>query len=511
MTPQQMAECDRRAIASGTPGIVLMERAGAAVASRVVRMLGGAYGKRVTVLAGRGNNGGDGLVVARRLQRAGALVKVALLTPAGDLEGDPLAMYERLIPLRIAVGSPSASLLVEACAESDLIVDALFGTGFRGALSGPADEWVSAVELSKRPVVSVDIPSGVDGNTGEVGSRAVRADLTVAIEAIKAGLVAGRGPEFAGRIEIAPIGIATDLVEPAAIIFDFDDVNRMLPRRNVMAHKWSAGSVLVVAGSRGMSGAAVMTARSALIAGAGIVTACVPASVQSAIAASSPETMTLGVAETADGCIDEDAVDEIVERSSRFAVLAIGPGLGRSPSTAAVVTQLLETVEKPVVVDADGLNLLGNSAASVIGHRRAPTVITPHPGELARLLGARTVDIEAERLDVATAVAGKWGCVVVLKGPRTIIAAPDVPAAVNATGGPELATAGSGDVLTGVVAAFLAQSMIARNAGSAAAFVHGLAGEIAGRATSGAGVQALDIAEAVPNAIEVVRKGGLTD
>ncbi|RIK11366.1 MAG: bifunctional ADP-dependent NAD(P)H-hydrate dehydratase/NAD(P)H-hydrate epimerase [Acidobacteria bacterium] len=511
LTPQQMAECDRRAIAGGTPGIVLMERAGSAVAVHAQRMLGGAYGKRVTVLAGSGNNGGDGLVVARKLQRAGALVKVALLTPAGDLSGDPLAMYERLVPLRVAVGSPAASLLVDACGESDLIVDALFGTGFHGSLSGAAAEWVRAVGTSGRPVISIDVPSGVNGSSGEVSGPAIRADLTVAIEAVKTGLIAGAGPVYAGRIEIAPIGISTEGLEPSAVVFEYEDINRILPRRSVVAHKWSAGSVLIVAGSRGMSGAAIMAARSALISGAGIVTACVPKSIQPALAATSPEIMTLGLPETADGTIDEEALEQVVANSDRFGVVAIGPGLGRDPSTGKFVTGVLRGVEKPIVVDADGLNLLGTTAASVIGRRSAPTVITPHPGELARMLGATTSDVEAERLDLAATVAGKWGCVVVLKGSRTLIAAPDVPIAVNPTGGPELATAGSGDVLTGIVAGLVAQSVPPNQAGAAAAFVHGLAGSIAGSRSGGAGVTALAVAGAVPDAIDAIRQGGLTD
>lgn len=511
LTPQQMAECDRLAIVAGTPGSVLMERAGSAVAAHAIRMLDGAYGKKVTVLAGSGNNGGDGLVVARKLQRAGALVKVALLTPAGELSGDPLAMYERLIPLRVAVGSPAASLLIDACGESDLIVDALFGTGFHGTLSGSVAEWVRAVGISGRPVISIDIPSGVNGSSGEVSGPAVRADLTVAIEALKTGLVVGEGPVYAGRIEIASIGIATDVVEPSAVVFEYEDINRMLPRRAVTAHKWSAGSVLVVAGSRGMSGAAVMTARTALISGAGIVTACVPKSVQSVVAAATPEVMTVGLPETAGGAIDEDALDEILAVADRFAVLAIGPGLGRDRSTGGLITRLLRAVGKPVVIDADALNLLGNTAASVIGRRNAPTVITPHPGELARMLGAGVADVEAERLEVATTVACKWGCVVLLKGARTLIAAPDVPTAVNPTGCPELATAGSGDVLTGIVSAFIAQAVPPNQAGAAAAFVHGLAARIAGSRTGGAGVTALAVASAVPEAIGEVRQSRLTD
>lgn len=501
LTPKQMAECDRLTIESGTPSSVLMERAGAAVTSHAIRLMGGAYGKRVTVLVGSGNNGGDGLVIARRLQRSGALVKVALMTPASDLKGDSLAMYQRLVPQRIAVGSPSASILADACAESDLIIDSLFGTGFHGKLEGTAAQWVEAVTTSRCTVISVDIPSGLDGSSGIAAGPAIRADVTVAIEAIKTGLVSGDGPAYSGMIAVAPIGILVANLEPSAVIFEHAEICETLPRRPVTAHKWSAGSVMVVAGSRGMSGAAHLTARAALKAGAGIVMLCVPRSIQPVIASISPEIITMGLPETRDGCLDEDAIHSIVERSSRFRVLAIGPGLGGDRSTAAVVMGLLNEVEKPVVLDADGLNLLSSAAASVIGRRRAPTVITPHAGELARLLGASVSDVEAERLDVAAEVATKWDCVLLLKGPRSLIAAPDVPVAVNPTGGPELATAGSGDVLTGIVSALVAQGLSPRWGAVAAAFVHGIAGGIAARQAGGFGVSAVDILSSIPEAL----------
>lgn len=510
LTPEQMREADSLAIEAGTPGAVLMERAGAAVAARASRMLGGAYGKRIVVLAGKGNNGGDGLVVARKLSRQGALVRVALMCAPEDLRGDALVMYERLVPSRIAVGRPGGKVLGRVCDESDLLVDALFGTGFSGALTGDAARWVDAANGSGRPMLAVDIPSGVDGLTGVAGGPAIRSDRTVAIAALKTGHVLGDGIANSGRLEVVEIGIDATAVDPAALVPEPGDVTAMLNARRPDAHKWSAGSVLVVAGSRGMSGAAVMASRAALEAGAGIVTAAVPASIQPVVAEASSEIMTLGMPETESGGFDRDAFGEISASATRFSVVALGPGLGRDESTRALVIALLSRLEIPFVVDADALNLLGVDAVDVIGGRRATTIITPHPGELGRLLGTDAAAIEAERMQVATSVAAKWGCVVLLKGPRTIVAGEGVPM-VNPTGGPELATAGSGDVLTGVVAAFLAAGAAPQQAAASAAFVHGLAGSVAGGATGGRGVVALDIAASIPEAISGLEAGVLPE
>lgn len=509
LTPGQMAECDRLAISGGVPGTVLMERAGAAVTSRVTRVLDGAYGRRVVVLAGKGNNGGDGLVVARKLHRQGALVRVALAETAVRLTGDSRAMYERLVPSRIPVGLPDVALLADVCRESDVIVDALFGTGFAGSIEGDLAGWVRVANESGRPIVAVDIPSGIDGMTGRNAGACISADLTVAIEALKPGHVLGDGIAASGRIEIAGIGVALDQVEPVALMAEPDDIVGFLPSRKVDAHKWSAGSVLVIAGSRGMSGAAIMTARAALLSGAGIVTVGLPASIQEVVAEATPETMTVGLDETDAGAISADAIDWILEQAHRFSVIAIGPGLGRDDSTAELVADVLTRSDRPVVVDADALNLLGTAAVDVIGGRRGQTVMTPHPGELGRLLGVDATAIESERLDVAKSVADKWGCVVLLKGPRTVIAAPGVPPMVNPTGGPELATAGAGDVLTGVVAALMSAGAPPRDAAVAAAFVHGVAADIAGRPRRGRGVVALDVAQAVPDAISGIEAGRL--
>ncbi len=507
LSPSAMQEADRRTIEAGTPSSVLMERAGHAVAVSVARLLGGAYGRRVLVLAGKGNNGGDGLVVARKLHRMGALVRIALARPPRDLSGDPLAMYEQLVPLKVPVGMPDAALVGEVARSSDVVVDAVFGTGFRGAAGGRVASWIEAVNEAATPVVSVDIPSGVDGADGTARGPAIRATRTVAIAALKCGHVLGKGPELSGEIELADIGIAVEPDDAAAFVSEAEDVRKMLPRRRPDAHKWSAGSVLVVGGSRGMSGAAVLAARAALVGGAGIVCLAIPESLQPQVAAAHPEILTRPLEETPDGFISSAALADVAELASRYRALVLGPGLGRSEDSAALVRSVLGRLENPVVVDADALNCLGTDAVDVVGTREAPTLLTPHPAEMGRMLGVGPAEVDADRLTVASEVASKWGCVVLLKGPRTVVAGPEGVPVVNATGGPELATAGTGDVLAGLCAALIAAGATPVAAAVAGAYIHGVAGAMATSSTGGLGLTAPRLIEYVPAAAEAVSSG----
>jgi hydroxyethylthiazole kinase-like uncharacterized protein yjeF len=502
--PSRMQEADRRTIESGTPSWVLMERAGHSVAVSAAKMVGGAYGRRVLILAGKGNNGGDGLVAARKLHRMGALVRIALTQSPRELSGDPLSMYEQLVPLRIPVGTPEASVIERVARSSDVVIDALFGTGFKGAAGGLVGSWITSVNRSETPIVSVDIPSGLDGVDGSVGGPAIRATRTVALAALKCGHVLGQGPELSGEIELADIGIRVEADDATAFVSEPEDISAMVPSRPMSAHKWSAGSVLVVGGSRGMSGAAVLTARSALEAGSGIVALAVPESLQPQIAAEHPQLLTRPLSETSDGFIDENAFVSVAELAARYDVLAVGPGLGRHPSTGVVVRRILSELTNPVVLDADGLNLLGLDAVDEVGSRAAPVVMTPHPGEMGRMLGVDAAQIDKERISVASDVASKWGCVVLLKGPRTVICGPEGVPVVNMTAGSELATAGSGDVLTGLIAALVSAGASPTSAAVAGAYIHGIAGSIAGSATGGRGVTALQLIGSLAAAIDAV-------
>ncbi|QGG93899.1 NAD(P)H-hydrate dehydratase [Actinomarinicola tropica] len=422
VTPAEMGAIDR---AAPEPVEVLIGRAGAATARAALRMLGGGYGRRVAVLAGPGNNGHDGRDAARRLARRGVRVVVHEL---GDL------------PARID--------------GVDLVVDAALGTGARPGFDAPQ-------VAAGIPVLAVDLPSGVDGLTGEAGDGVLAADRTVTFAALKPGLLLGRGRELAGAVEVADIGLDTTAAR-AHLVTDAD-VARLVPSRPTDAHKWHA-AVWVVAGSPGMTGAAHLTARAAQRAGAGYVRLSTPGLDDDP----GRPTEAVGTPLPSDGWADAVLAD-----AERFRALALGPGLGRASDTADEVRRLLGALETPVVVDGDGLHALGDDPAAVLADRPGPTVLTPHDGEAQRLLGH---PVPADRLDAGRGLAARTGSVVLLKGPTTVVAGPDGRALVVTAGDARLATAGTGDVLTGVVAALLAVGTDPLGAAAAGAHLHGRAG-----------------------------------
>lgn len=452
MVPEEMAACDRAAIAAGTPGVVLMERAGAAVAQAARRMMGGTYGRRVEILCGKGSNGGDGLVAARHLLAMGAAPRLALPEEGCDLAGDAAEHWRRLSGLHIAV-RPAPYL-----ADADLVVDALFGTGLSGPLREPAAGWVEEVNRAGRQVLAVDIPSGVKGGTGEVEGAAVRADCTLTMAALKVGLVRGRGAELSGRVEVADIGIEVPLASASWACLDEADVAAWRPRRRHDTHKWDVGSVLVVAASPGMTGAGVLTASAALRAGAGLVVLAVPGLVRPGLEGHPDLTEIMTASH-----------EEVFDLLPRFSAVALGPGLRVGERQGRLVEQILAEAEVPVVLDADGIN---NTTTASVTARAAPTILTPHAGELARLLGGAVED----PVESVPKLAAQWGCVLLLKGSTTTIASAEGQRVLNLTGRPELATAGTGDVLTGVIAALAAQGLEPWKAAALGAHLHGLAG-----------------------------------
>ena len=454
-----MRRADEAAISSGTPGDVLMERAGRALARAALRLAGGRYGKRALVLCGKGNNGGDGLVAARVLRTEGLTVRVVRL-----FEDDP----------------------VPAASGFDVVVDAIFGTGFKGA---PEGRVAAAIEgLDDHPkVVSADIPSGVDGATGAVAGAAVRAVVTVAMGAEKLGTALSPGASYAGVVEVADIGIP--IPDASVHLVEESDVRRALPARPPHAHKRSGGSVAVLAGSEATKGAALLCARGAGRMGGGYVTLGSTPSVVAVASIPLPEILTRTVTDA--DVLDPVSLDELADVLERADAVAIGPGLGTGDAQEALVARVLREVDVPVVLDADALNVLDRDAAAA---RTAPAVMTPHPAELARLLGVDTADVVADRLRAARAAAERFGCVVVAKGHRTIVAEPGRAVVVPA-GGPQLATAGTGDVLTGATASLLAVGVEPFTAAWCAAYVHGVAGDLAP-----AGALAWDVAEALGTA-----------
>jgi NAD(P)H-hydrate epimerase len=460
LTPEAMSAADRRAIAAGTPVEVLMDRAGHAVAWAVRRALPGTYGRRVVVVCGKGNNGGDGLVAARVLGSWGVRTVVFELAEPIDRR-----RCQRAID------------------EADVVVDAMYGTGFRGALEGDAAWVVEQLDGFAGVVVAVDIPSGVDGLTGAVAGPAVRATRTITFAARKPGVVFEPGRSSAGEVVVADIGIVVDASASEAddddvasgrcALVDAAAVQGWLPSRRPDAHKWTSG-VLVVGGSGGMTGAPLLVSHAAMRAGAGIVWCALPG-LDTARRASGGEVITRALPATDPaGTVARDALEPLLADVGRFAAVALGPGLGGvgDPQVQHVVRGLVAEARPPMVLDADGLNALAGDFTALRARRTlgAPVVLTPHTGEYQRLMGA---PVGADRLAAARALAERSGAVVLLKGPGTVVASPDGGVVLNPTGNAALATAGSGDALTGIIAGFLARGVDAFAAAAAGAWVHG--------------------------------------
>ncbi len=489
---ESMRAVDRWAIDErGVAGLELMERAGAGVARAVERL---APDGPVTVVCGKGNNGGDGLVAARLLRQAGRPVSVVCVAAPEEYTGDARANLERLPgegPVRLS-GAPWTGEAV--------LVDALLGTGFQGEPRGAVAQAIDALNAAGGPVVSVDVPSGVDASTGVVLGAAVHASLTVTFHAAKPGLWISPGKAHAGEVQTLDIGIPRGAPGAASIGLIAPRVLEQLPRRDAASTKFVSGHVLVVGGSRGLSGAPRMAAEASMRAGAGYVTAFVPATLQSVLAgAATAELMTRGLPDD-DGALSVEGVAEVLEACARGGALALGPGLGRRAGAIELARALAAQAGVAMVLDADGLNAHAGHLAD-LASRSAPTVLTPHAGELGRLLECDTAEIERERLRHVRAAAEQAAAVVVLKGDDTLIAQPDGTVAVSPGASPALATAGTGDVLTGVIAALLAQGLDAFAAAAAGVWLHAEAGRQAARRLGAAeGVIATDVIAALPAA-----------
>ena len=468
------------------PTLELMERAGILTADAALLRFPDA--RSFSVWCGTGNNGGDGFVVARRLHEAGRDVSVRLLGPEEKVRGDAVENLRRARELGLR--------FADDWEPADVIVDALFGTGFSGAPRQDAAALIEAMNASGSPVVAVDVPSGVDASTGEVAGVAVEAELTVTFHAPKIGLAVAPGRFHAGHVEVADIGLAATETRHRRVT---EDILALVPRRGPRDNKYSAGSVLVVGGSAGLTGAPSLTAEASLRAGAGIVTACVPASLNLVFEQRLVEVMTRPCADD-DGRMGPEAAGAILEAAARAGAVALGPGLGRTDGTRELVRLLLERLELPVVLDADGLWAVVGRLGWVFA-RQAPTVLTPHAGELARLLGRESAWVSAHRLRAAESGADDAGAVVLLKGSDTLVASPGHGVLVSDLGNPGLATAGSGDVLTGVIAAFLAKGMEPRLAAAAGAAAAGVAASIAAERHGTAGMIARDVIEALSPAL----------
>lgn len=489
-TAAALGTADRRATTRHRlPSVILMERAGLGAAEAIMARY--PDHRACLIVCGQGNNGGDGYTVARHLADAGWDVEIA--TPRGHSPRTPDAMTMATVARSMGLRPRpfTASML-----EGDrIVVDALLGTGTRGA---PRDQIAGTIEqitASGHPVVAMDVPSGVDPDTGRVDGVAIRADLTTTFHGGKPGLHIEPGRSYSGHVEVIDIGIPTP-VRSAVAGWLLSSQTRAESHRDVTSDKYASGAVLVIAGSPGLTGAGVLTSRATLRAGAGLTVAAVPATVQPIYASTLVEVMAAPIPDS-DGHFTAESVEPVVEQANRVGAIAIGPGLGRDQRTNPFVRAVLDAVDLPAVIDADGLFHLGRRPAW-LRDRTSPTIITPHAGEAARLLGRERRDIENNRLVCARSLADITGAVTVLKGPGAIIASPDGTAMVDGIGTSALATAGSGDVLTGIVAALLAKGLDATVAAGTAVVLHSRAGIACGK---GGGTMAGDIIDALPEVI----------
>jgi hydroxyethylthiazole kinase-like uncharacterized protein yjeF len=479
----------------GIAGLELMERAGAGLADVVLGL--GPRG-RVAVVCGKGNNGGDGFVCARHLRQRGLEVDVLLLADPEDLQGDARASYDRLD------GPAAREFSDQALDGAALIVDAILGTGSGGAPREPAAGAIAAINRAGETaaVVACDVPSGVDASTGEVEGQAVQARATATFHAAKPGLWIAPGKEHAGQMLVIDIGIPAGAPGEPSLGLIASRVTSGIPRRGAESTKFAAGSVVVCGGSVGLTGAPSMACEAAMRAGAGYVTALVPSSLNLVFETRLLEVMTVPLPDQ-DGALTPAGSDTVLERARRADALIVGPGLGRDEGAFDLARGLARRAELPLLLDADGLNAHAEALGSLAG-RPAASVLTPHAGELARLLGEESSAVAARRLHSARRAADEAQAVVVLKGDDTLVAAPDGTCAVSRGGSSALATAGTGDVLSGVIGAYLAKGMDAFPAACAGVLVHAEAGRIAARRLGAEGVIARDVIESLPAALEAL-------
>ena len=482
----QMREADRFTIEEiGIPSLVLMENAGRQVVAAMEAAYEGRLNGRVAVLCGRGNNGGDGFVVARTLLQRGIDAAVFVIGALAEVRGDAKTNLEILGRLGVTVveigDEQSWELHFSEISQCTLIIDAIFGTGLKSALAGMMETVVADVNASSIPIVSIDLPSGLSADTPHILGDCIDASMTVTLAAPKLPLVLPPGEEHAGDVVIADIGIpheVIDGVEGQRIeLLTPEQLREIVEPRAADSHKGDFGRVTIVAGSRGKTGASHLAAMGAMRSGAGLVTVATPASCLPIVASMAPELMTEPLPESPEGMVAANAIEGLL--ALRHDVIACGPGLGRGPGVAEFVRSLLDRATVPLVLDADAITVLADDPGGLVGREERDVIITPHPGEMARLIGSSIEEVQANRIDVATDFATTHRVYVVLKGHRTLIATPDGHLFINPTGNAGMATGGTGDVLTGMIAAWLAQLLDAEAACRLAVFLHGAAGDLA--------------------------------
>lgn len=515
VTSQQMRAIDKAAIEGyGIPGVVLMENAGRAVAQAAAQMASAtAPDAHILVVCGRGNNGGDGFVAARHLRNQGRsvydgelsrTVEVCLLVEADELSGDAAVNYNIARQMDLTIKeSAQAEELGASLEAADLVIDAILGTGISGEVRGVARMAIEAINQANLPVIAVDIPSGVSADTGAILGEAIKAERTLTFGLAKIGHYSYPGRKYCGEIEIVDISLPADLVAqqdlPTNLITRAEAV-AMLPARWADMHKGDAGRLVIVAGSVGMTGAAALAGLGAARSGAGLVTLAVPASLNDIMEAKCTEVMTLPLPETDQRSLASAAAEQIQQFAAGCEAVALGPGISQVADTAELARNLIARLPQPLVIDADGLNACA-ADPQILQHRPGPTIITPHPSELSRLISTPISEIQQDRVGATRRAAADLDCVVVLKGAGTVIAIPQGEAWINSTGNSGMASGGVGDVLTGVIGALLAGGATPLAAAVSGVYYHGLAGDLAAEQKGERGLIASDLLEQLPAAL----------
>jgi hydroxyethylthiazole kinase-like uncharacterized protein yjeF len=511
-----MKDLDRRTIQErGIPGIDLMESAGKGAAELLVRYFPQAREGEVAVMAGRGNNGGDGFVIARYLKNWGIRTKVYLFASIKDVSGDALTNLQVWLKmggdLMEVPSNGNFARVKKEVSITCLIVDAIFGTGLNAAVKGFLKEVISFINALPQPVVAVDIPSGLDATEGKVLGDAVQADLTVTFGLAKIGQVVEPGANYVGTLEVVDIGIPQDLVEKADIkthVISLDELDfKFLAPRPSQAHKGDYGHLFILAGSPGKTGAAALICNGALRTGTGLVTLGIPATLNPILESKLTEAMTEPLPDAGTGYLAADAGERIVQIVEGKTAVAVGPGISTQPQVQEILLDLIPQLPLPLVIDADGITALA-SRPDILKQCKSNVILTPHPGEMARLMDSTTQKVQADRIGVAQTFASSFGCIVVLKGNKTVIASPNEAIYINSTGNPGMASGGMGDVLTGMIGGLAAQGLHPLEAAKWGVFLHGLAGDLAAQEVGEISLIASDIIDYLPKAFRSVKEQG---
>ncbi len=511
VTPREMAKLDRITINEvGIPGIVLMENAGRGAFDFFLKILPDLLERRIGVVCGSGNNGGDGFVIARLCHQNGADVRVFCAKDPKQLTGDAKTNFEIISNLNVPIYTfeDNGPDFWENLRECTVIIDAIFGTGLSREVTGLFEKLINEINKMNVPVLSVDIPSGIDGSTGKVLGVAVQALATATFGLPKIGHYVWPGSRHTGTLEVIDIGIPNEIVERESLnrfVLTDQLVSQWIDPRQPTAHKGQAGHMVILAGSPGKTGAAAMAANSAVRSGAGLVTLMVPESLNPILEEKTTESMTFPLKETLEHTVSLEAEEEILSFLEDKESFAIGPGLSQNGETKELVRRLVTSVECPMVIDADGLNAIADYT-EVLKNSKAPIILTPHPGEMSRLVKMSVADVQINRLGIAQSFSREYGVIVVLKGHRTVIAAPDGKLAINKTGNPAMASGGMGDILTGLIGAFLAQGIGAFEAACLGVYIHGFAADVVVKRKRWGtrGLAATDIIGVIPEVIAIL-------